>query len=252
MPVQIPVSVLRARVRRGRQADRREAAARADRRPREKQDDGPVRHLARLEQRREGRARAVSGIVQQRESPGEERRRQGPNVRRRRHHLAIEEIRRRRGRAECGVDRHGARSARRAGRHARRHSWRTLPGAAKHKKDLAHAKTLIPKLEKDAAARREFGEIILARLPKSVGEEGGWFINKKVGGDMIADDTFLKQLGSPPPKVAQSGGGGATSMAAQTADARRNVSGRRRPRRFLQGRRRAARRTCSTTSRTIR
>lgn len=86
------------------------------------------------------------------------------------------------------------------------------PGAAKHKKDLAHAKTLIPKLDKDAAARREFGEIILALLPKSVGEEGGWFINKKVGDDMIADDTFLKQLGSPPPKVAQSGGGGATSM----------------------------------------
>ena len=86
------------------------------------------------------------------------------------------------------------------------------PGAAKHKKDLAHAKTLIPKLEKDAAARREFGEIILALLPKSVGEEGGWFINQKVGDDMIADDTFLKQLGSPPPKVAQSGGGGATSM----------------------------------------
>ena len=85
------------------------------------------------------------------------------------------------------------------------------PGAAKHKKDLAHAKTLIPKLEKDAAARREFGELILARLPKTVGEEGGWFINQKVGGDMIADDTFLKQLGSPPPKVAQSGGG-ATSM----------------------------------------
>ena len=86
------------------------------------------------------------------------------------------------------------------------------PGGAKHKKDLAHAKTLIPKLEKDAAARREFGETILALLPKTVGEEGGWFINQKVGGDMIADDTFLKQLGSPPAKVAQSGGGGATSM----------------------------------------
>src|SRR5512140_2077596 len=61
------------------------------------------------------------------------------------------------------------------------------PGAAKHKKDLEHAKTLIPKLEKDAAARKEFSEIILARLPKSVSEEGGWHINQKVGSDMIAD-----------------------------------------------------------------
>jgi hypothetical protein len=86
------------------------------------------------------------------------------------------------------------------------------PGAAKHKKDLAHAKTLIPKLDKDAAARREFSEIILARLPKSVGEEGGWYINNKVGDDMIADDTLLKQLGTPPPKVAQGGGGGAATM----------------------------------------
>jgi hypothetical protein len=83
--------------------------------------------------------------------------------------------------------------------------------AAKHKKDLEHAKTLIPKLENDSAARREFGEIILARLPKSVGEEGGWHISQKVGSDMNADDSLLKQLGSPPPKVAQSGGG-ATSM----------------------------------------
>ena len=86
------------------------------------------------------------------------------------------------------------------------------PGAAAHKKALAHAKTLIPKLEKDAAARREFAEIVLARLPKTVGEEGGWYINEKVGNDMIADDTFLKQLGTPPAKVAQGGGGGATSM----------------------------------------
>jgi hypothetical protein len=86
------------------------------------------------------------------------------------------------------------------------------PNAAKHKTDLAHAKTLIPKLDKDAAARKEFSEIILARLPKSVGEEGGWYINHKVGEDMIADDTFLKQLGTPPPKVAESGGGGATTM----------------------------------------
>jgi hypothetical protein len=85
-------------------------------------------------------------------------------------------------------------------------------GGAKHKKDLARAKTLIPKLEKDPAARREFAEIVLARLPKTVGEEGGWFISEKVGDDMIADDTLLKQLGSPPPKVAQMGGGGATSM----------------------------------------
>jgi hypothetical protein len=86
------------------------------------------------------------------------------------------------------------------------------PDAAKHKKDLEHAKTLIPKLENNAAARREFSEIILARLPKSVGEEGGWHIDQKVGADMAADDTLLKQLGSPPAKVASKGGGGATSM----------------------------------------
>jgi hypothetical protein len=86
------------------------------------------------------------------------------------------------------------------------------PGAAKHKKDLAHAKTLIPKLDKDAAARREFSEIILARLPKSVGEEGGWIINQKIGNDMVADDTLLKQLGSPAPKVAHGGTGGAATM----------------------------------------
>jgi hypothetical protein len=85
------------------------------------------------------------------------------------------------------------------------------PNAAKHKKDLAHAKTLIPKIEKDSAARREFSEIILARIPKSVGEEGGWYISEKVGSDMVADDTLLKQLGNPPPKVAQTGGG-ATSI----------------------------------------
>ena len=86
------------------------------------------------------------------------------------------------------------------------------PNAAKDKQDLERAKTLIPKLETDPAARKEFGSILLARLPKSVGEEGGWFINEKIGGDMNADDTLLKQLGSPPPKVASSGGGGATSM----------------------------------------
>src|SRR4051794_34709408 len=86
------------------------------------------------------------------------------------------------------------------------------PDAAKHKKDLAHAKTLIPKLDTDAAARREFGEIILARLPKSVGEEGGWYINHKVGDDMIADDSLLKQLGTPPPKVAGGSAGGAATM----------------------------------------
>ena len=84
------------------------------------------------------------------------------------------------------------------------------PNAAKHKKDLEHAKTLIPKLEKDAAARREFSEIILARLPKSVGEEGGWHIDDKVGGDMVADDTLLKKLGNPPAKVASQGGGAAS------------------------------------------
>jgi len=84
-------------------------------------------------------------------------------------------------------------------------------GDAKHKKDLEHAKTLIPRLEKDAAARREFGEILIGLVPKSVGEEGDRTINQKVGQDMIADDSLLKQLGTPPPKVAQSGGG-ATSM----------------------------------------
>lgn len=89
------------------------------------------------------------------------------------------------------------------------------PDAAKHKKDLEHAKTLIPKLEKDSAARREFSEIVLARLPNTVGEEGGWHIDAKVAGDMIADDTFLKQLGSPPAKVAGGGGGGAASMGAR-------------------------------------
>jgi len=86
------------------------------------------------------------------------------------------------------------------------------PNAANDKGDLERAKTLIPKLETDPAARKEFSSILLARLPKSVGEEGGWFINDKVGGDMIADDTLLKQLGSPPPKVASTGGGGAASM----------------------------------------
>jgi hypothetical protein len=98
------------------------------------------------------------------------------------------------------------------------------PGATKHKKDLEHAKTLIPKLEKDAAARKEFSEIILARLPKSVSEEGGWHINQKVGSDMIADDTLLKQLGSPPPKVAQTGGG-ATSMGHHTAPSGQTFQG---------------------------
>ncbi len=86
------------------------------------------------------------------------------------------------------------------------------PNAAKDKADLDRAKTLIPKLETDAAARKEFNAIVLARLPKSVGEEGGWFINEKIGSDMNADDTLLKQLGSPPPKVASTGGGGAASM----------------------------------------
>jgi hypothetical protein len=85
------------------------------------------------------------------------------------------------------------------------------PNAAKDTEDLERAKTLIPKLETDAAARKEFNAIVLARLPASVGEEGGWFINEKIGGDMSADDTLLKQLGSPPPKVA-SAGGGATGM----------------------------------------
>jgi len=85
------------------------------------------------------------------------------------------------------------------------------PNAAKDRQDLERARTLIPKLETDPAARKEFSGILLARLPSSVGEEGGWYINAKVGGDMAADDTLLKQLGSPPPKVASSGGG-ATSF----------------------------------------
>ena len=86
------------------------------------------------------------------------------------------------------------------------------PNAAKDKADLEVARSLIPKLETDVGARKQFSDIVLARLPKSVGEEGGWYINSKVGSDMTADDTLLKQLGSPPPKVASSGGGGAAGL----------------------------------------
>lgn len=85
------------------------------------------------------------------------------------------------------------------------------PGAAKHTKDLNRAKALIPQLEKSADARREFSTILLARLPKTVGEEGGWHIDQSVAKTMVDDDKLLKQLGSPPTKVATSGGG-ATSI----------------------------------------
>ena len=84
--------------------------------------------------------------------------------------------------------------------------------AAKHKKELERAKELVAQLEKSADARREFSEIIVGLLPDSVGEEGGWHLNERVAGAMIADDKLLKQLGSPPPKVATGGGGGSTSM----------------------------------------
>ena len=83
---------------------------------------------------------------------------------------------------------------------------------AKHKKELDRAKELIAQLEKSGDARREFSEIIVGLLPDSVGEEGGWHLNERVAGAMIADDRLLKQLGSPPPKVATGGGGGSTSM----------------------------------------
>ncbi len=84
--------------------------------------------------------------------------------------------------------------------------------AAKHKKDLDRAKALIPKLETSPAARREFSTILLARLPKSVGEEGGWFIDQKVAKNMVADDLLLKQLGSPVAKTATKGSGGAATI----------------------------------------
>src|SRR5262245_55530145 len=81
--------------------------------------------------------------------------------------------------------------------------------AAKHTKDLERAKKLVPKLDSSPAARREFNAILLARLPKSVAEEGGWYIDQKVAKNMVADDTLLKQLGSPPPKKAGGAAGGA-------------------------------------------
>ena len=84
--------------------------------------------------------------------------------------------------------------------------------AAKHRKELDRAKALIPKLETSAAARREFGRILLARLPKSTGEEGGWFIPAKAATGMMANDRLLADLGSPPPKAATKGQGGATTI----------------------------------------
>ena len=82
---------------------------------------------------------------------------------------------------------------------------------AKHKKEMERARELIGQLENSADARREFSSIVVGLLPVSVGEEGGWHLNEKVAGSMIADDRLLKQLGSPPPKVAGTGGG-STSM----------------------------------------
>jgi hypothetical protein len=84
--------------------------------------------------------------------------------------------------------------------------------AAKHKKDLERAKKLIPKLDTSPAARREFSAILLARLPKSVAEEGGWYIDQKVAKNLVANDTLLKQLGSPPPKTATTGSGGGAAV----------------------------------------
>ena len=83
---------------------------------------------------------------------------------------------------------------------------------AKHGKELDRAKALIPTLETSADARREFSAIVLAHLPKTVGEEGGWYIDQKIAKPMVEDDRLLKQLGSPPPKVASKGSGGAASM----------------------------------------
>jgi len=85
-------------------------------------------------------------------------------------------------------------------------------GAAKHTKDLERAKKLIPKLDTSPAARREFTAIVVARLPKSVAEEGGWYIDQKVAKNMAADDTLLKQLGSPPPKKVTGGSGGGAAV----------------------------------------
>jgi hypothetical protein len=91
--------------------------------------------------------------------------------------------------------------------------------AAKHKKDLDRAKALIPRLETSPAARREFSTLLLARLPKTVGEEGGWFIDQKVGKSMVADDRLLKQLGSPPTKTVAKPSGGAATMRGRKATA---------------------------------
>jgi hypothetical protein len=52
------------------------------------------------------------------------------------------------------------------------------PGAAKHKKDLAHAKTLIPKLEKDARAAR-VRRAHSARLPKTLAKKAGGSSTRK-------------------------------------------------------------------------
>lgn len=84
--------------------------------------------------------------------------------------------------------------------------------AAKHKKDLERAKKLIPKLDTSPAARREFSAILLTRLPKSVAEEGGWYIDQTVAKNLVANDTLLKQLGSPPPKKAATGSGGGAAV----------------------------------------
>jgi len=92
------------------------------------------------------------------------------------------------------------------------------------KKELAHAKSLLPKLESSAAARKEFAQIILARLPKSVAEEGDHHIDASAGSQMIANDQLLQKLGTPPVKVATSGGG-AASMPSGHAKSTSNFQG---------------------------
>jgi hypothetical protein len=100
------------------------------------------------------------------------------------------------------------------------------PGAAKHAKDLDRAKALIPKLEKDPKARAEFSKILIARLPKSVGEEGGWHINAEVAKPLMEDGTLLERLGGPPVKVANgAGGGGAAAMPMSSASAQTTFEG---------------------------
>jgi len=90
---------------------------------------------------------------------------------------------------------------------------------ATDKKELAHAKSLLPKLESSAAARKEFAEIILARLPRSVAEEGDHHLDPSAGKQMIANDQLLQKLGTPPAKIATSGGGAASMPSGHTQTA---------------------------------